>query len=79
MRKNFYPEGRLNALILMEQNNLLADRLRFAKASIDSNCPKTFDIFRKNIPKSQEKTNMSNSFIINNIYFYFFNFSEKLL
>jgi hypothetical protein len=61
MKKHFFPEGRLNAILLIEQNNLFAERLRFAKPSIDSTCPKTFSIFRKDVPKSHEKGNLSNS------------------
>ena len=61
MKKHFFPEGRLNAILLIEQNNLFAERLRFVKPSIDSKCPKTFDIFRKDVPKSHEKGNLSNS------------------
>ena len=61
MNKHFYPEGRLKAILLFEQNNLFAERLRFAKPSIDSTCPKTFSLFRKDIPKSHEKGNLSNS------------------
>jgi hypothetical protein len=61
MKKHFFPEGRLNAILLIEQNNLFAERLRFAKPSIDSTCPKTFGIFRKEVPKSHEKGNLSKS------------------
>ena len=61
MKKHFFPEGRLNAILLIEQNILFAERLRFVKPSIDSTCPKTFDIFRKDVPKSHEKGNLSNS------------------
>jgi hypothetical protein len=60
MKKKFYPEGILNELLRIKQNNYLADRLKFAKPAINSSCPETFGIFRKNIPKSHEKGNLSN-------------------
>ena len=62
MKKKFFPDGRLNAIFRIEQNNQLADRLKDAKPSIDSSCPKTFGLFRKNFPKSHEKGTLSNSF-----------------
>ena len=60
MKKKFYPEGILNELARIKENNYLADRLKFAKPAINSSCPETFGIFRKNIPKSHEKGNLSN-------------------
>ena len=60
MKKKFYPEGILTELLRIKQNNYLADRLKFAKPAINSSCPETFGIFRKNIPKSHEKGNLSN-------------------
>ena len=60
MKKKFYPDGILNELLRIKQNNDLADRLKFAKPAINSSCPETFGIFRKNIPKSHEKGNLSN-------------------
>ena len=60
MKNKFYPEGRLNELIRIKQNNYLEDRLKLAKPAINSTCPQTFGIFRKNFPKSLEKGNLSN-------------------
>ena len=60
MKKKFYPDGILNELLRIKQNNYLADRLKFAKPVINSSCPETFGIFRKNFPKSHEKGNLSN-------------------
>lgn len=60
MKKKFYPDGILNELLRIKQNNYLADRLKFSKPAINSSCPETFGIFRKNIPKSHEKANLSN-------------------
>ncbi len=59
MKKKFYPEGRLNEILRIKENNYLADRLKFVKPAINSSCPKTFGFFRKNIPKSHEKGNVS--------------------
>ena len=60
MKKKSYPDGILNELLRVKQNNYLADRLKLAKPVINSRCPETFGIFRKNIPKSHEKGNLSN-------------------
>jgi hypothetical protein len=59
MKKKFYPEGRLKEIFRIKENNHLADRLKLAKPAINSTCPKTFGFFRKNIPKSHEKGNLS--------------------
>ena len=60
MKKKFYPEGRLNEIFRIKPNNYLADRLKLAKPAINSSCPQTFGLFRKNMPKSHEKGNLSN-------------------
>ena len=60
MKNKFYPEGRMNELSRIKQNNYLADRLKLAKPAINSSCPQTFGIFRKNFAKSHEKGNLSN-------------------
>jgi hypothetical protein len=62
MKKNFFPDGRLNAIHRIEENNLLADRLKEVKSTIDSSCPKTFSLFCKGYPKSLEKNIFCNSF-----------------
>lgn len=60
MKKGFYPEGWLNEIFRIKQNNYLANRLKFVKPAINASCPETFDLFKKNIPKSHEKGNLSN-------------------
>ena len=55
-----------------------AERLKLAKPVINSTCPESFEFFKKDIPKSHEKGNLSKSFskiILSQILF----FSEKHL
>ena len=59
MKKHFYPEGIINEINRIKQNNYLAERLKFAKPSINCTTPKTFEMFRKNILNSFEKGNLS--------------------
>ena len=63
MKKKFCPDGILNEIFRIKQNNYLAKRLKYAKPVINSSCPQTFGLFRKNIskPKSHEKANLSKS------------------
>lgn len=78
MKKKFYPEGRFNEILRIKQNNYLAERLKLAKPVINSTCPESFEFFKKDIPKSHEKGNLSKSFskiILSQILF----FSEKHL
>ena len=67
MKKKFYPNGRLNALLQIEQNNMFAERLKFTKPSIDSTCPRTFSIFRKDFSKPHEKGSLLKNFDRNKI------------
>lgn len=59
MKKKFYPDGMLNEIFRVKQNNYLAKRLKYAKPAINSSCPQTFGLFRRTIPKSHEKGNLS--------------------
>ena len=57
MKKKFYPNGKLNAIITMEENNKLLNRIKLAKPLINSSSPKTYNIFNKNTSKNKEKDN----------------------
>ena len=59
MKKKFYPEGILNEIFRIKQNNYLANRLKLAKPAINAKCPETFNFFKKNFSKSHEKENLS--------------------
>ena len=59
MKKKFYPNGKLNAIFTMEENNQLANRIKLAKPSINSYSPKAYNIFNKNTSKNKEKNNTS--------------------
>ena len=61
MKKKFYPDGMLNEIFRVKQNNYLAKKLKHVKPAINSSCPQTFGLFRKSIPKSHEKGNLSKS------------------
>ena len=62
MKKKFFPDGRLNEIHRIEENIQLADRLKEVKSTIDSSCPKTFNLYGKGYPKSLKKNNFCNSF-----------------
>ena len=65
MKKKFYPNGKLNAIFTMEENNKLANRIKLAKPSINSSSPKTYNIFNKNASKNKEKDITSKNIIYN--------------
>ena len=50
----------LNKLYKKEQNTLMLARLRNAKSIVNTNCPNTFNSFKKKRNKSQEKKDLSN-------------------
>ena len=58
MKKKFYPEGLLNELSRIKQNNYLSNKLKLAKPAINSSCPKTFNFFKKNFSRAHEKGNL---------------------
>ncbi len=49
----------LNKLYKKEQNDLMLNRLKNAKSIVKTNCPNSFNSFKKKNNKSQEK-NLSN-------------------
>lgn len=72
--KKKYPNGILNEIFRIKQDNYLAERVKFIKPVINTDCPKCFSFFKKSIPKSYEKGNLSKSYFISN-----FIFSQKNL
>jgi hypothetical protein len=60
----------LNKLYNQEQNDLMLSRLKNAKSIVNTNCPNSFNIFRKKSNKSQEKKkDLSNKKLFNNTFF----------
>ena len=45
----------LNKLYNQEQNDLLLTRLKNAKSIVNTNCPNSFNVFKKKSNKSKEK------------------------
>ena len=50
----------LNKLYKKEQNDLMQNRLKNAKSIVKTNCPNSFNSFKKKANKSKEKKYFSN-------------------
>ena len=58
----------LNKLHKEEQNSIMITRLKNAKSIVKTNCPNSFNNFRKKINKSYDKKNLSKKKLFNNIF-----------
>jgi hypothetical protein len=60
MKKPFVLNAKLNEIYRREQNQYMLRKLNQAKATINMNCPESYNFYKKTFHKSKPKENLSN-------------------